>query len=83
MELSKNELAVLRHLCRYPDKTLEETCLNLGIDMLEINEIEYSLLSQNLIDLHQIKYKKTQDDTFKVRLFRATEDGQRIAKIAV
>ncbi len=83
MELSKHELSVLRHLCRYPDKTLEETCLKLGIALIEINEIEYTLLSQKLIQVQQVKYKKTADDTFKLRLYRATQDGLKVSKIAV
>lgn len=83
MELTKDELAVLRFLCQHPDHTIEDTCLALGIDALEINTIEYALLSQGLVVVSLIKYRKTSEGHIKLRLYQATDAGKRMARIAV
>lgn len=83
MELTKDELAVLRYVCQHPDSTIEESCQILAIDAIEINTIDSALLSQGLVTVSLIKYRKTNEGYIKMRLYQVTETGKRVARIAV
>ena len=83
MELTKDELSVLRYLNQHPDSTIEKSCSALGIDLLYVDAIDTALLSQGLVKVSLLRYRKVQEGYCQLRHYQVTDTGQRITRIAV